>query len=233
MLNQFDDLVRAVHHVNSEKYNMIWGRTRSRFYHGSYNARLGALDGLANAMTEQGVPLGATAVIAYHDNIVARHNEQQKRMSAKDGNRIDINTLRKILIKKLNKNRNGLMYFFGDDDLCEQIVKNYFPINLLGDRSIKGHHQLIVPKRSFRKIGIHTFKEGEKIKIEVSGSDVWICTADDAKRGKKSGYKAVNGTHVIIEPSELGDLNKKFLIATNDSLTASCNLIFNIIKPKS
>jgi len=232
-LDHFDTLTRQIHAVNSDEYKMIWGKTRYRFYHGSYQIRLIHLLGLAQLMTAQEVPLGADAVMEYHDSIAERQQEQQNYMSKSDSGGIDINALRNILIKKLNKNRNGLMYFLGDENNCESLVKTYFPLNLLGNHSMKGHHQLIVPKRDFRRVAIHIFKEGEKIKIVVYGSDVWIYTADSAKRFTKSGYRAINGETVIIDPSELGDLSKKFIMATNDSNTASCNLIFNILKPKA
>ena len=230
-LDGFDDLVRLVHPVNSEKYDLIWGDTRDRFYKGSYELRLANLEGLATEMTTQLVPDGATAVLDYRTLIITKHKTQQERIDAVGLDRQAMNQLRQILIKKLNKNRGGLIFNFGDYDDCQRRVNSYFPLNILGDRSMKGHYQLIIPKSDFRKICIHGWKPGEKIYLEVVGADLWISTADNANGPITSGYHAVAGTAVMIDPLLIGDLTKKYVIATNVSLTDSCDLIFNIIKP--
>ena len=230
-LDGFDDLVRAVHPVNSEKYELIWGSTRERFYIGSYELRLANLEGLATEMTTQLVPDGAAAVLAYRADIIAKHKTQQDRIDAVGLDQQAMNQLRQVLIKKLNKNRGGLIFNFGDYDDCQRRVNSYFPLNLLGDRSVKGHYQLIVPKSDFRKICIHTWKPGEKVHIEAVGGDVWISTAENADGPITSGYHIAAGTSITIDPLLLGDLTKKYVIATNVSLTDSCDLIFNIIRP--
>ncbi len=230
-LDGFDDLVRLIHPVNSEKYDLIWGRTRERFYQGSYEIRLANLEGLATEMTTQLVPDGAAAVLAYKADIIAKHKTQQDRMDAVNIDLQAMNQLRKILIKKLHKNKGGLIFNFGDYDDCQRRVNSYFPLNLLGDRSLKGHYQLIVPKSNFRKICIHTWKLGEKVHIEAVGADLWISTAENADGPITSGYHIAAGTSITIDPLLLGDLTKKYVIATNVSLTDSCDLIFNIIKP--
>ena len=230
-LDEFDDLVRLVHPVNSEKYDLIWGDTRDRFYKGSYELRLANLEGLATEMTTQLVPDGATAVLDYRTLIITKHKTQQERIDAVGSDRQAMNQLRQTLIKKLNKNRGGLIFNFGDYDDCQRRVNSYFPLNILGDRSMKGHYQLIIPKSDFRKICIHGWKPGEKIYLEVVGADLWISTADNADGPITSGYHAVAGTAVTIDPLLIGDLTKKYVIATNVNMTESCDLIFNIIRP--
>ena len=231
-LDDFDSLSRAVHRVNSKEYLLIWGRNRYRFYKGSYEDRKGALVALAKAMTAQGVPDGATAVMEYHAEIIDNHSKQQVRMAKVGTDTISVYELRKILIKKLNKNRGTLIHIFGDSDYCEDIVKRYFPINLMGNKNDPGHHQLIIPKADFRKICIHLFKSTEKIEILAEDADIWICLADNANHPITSGFLAKKGIKYVIYPNQLGDLTKKYVIATNASLTESSDLIFNIRKGK-
>jgi len=229
-LKKFDTLTRAVHDVDTSEYSDIWFAGRSIFYQGSYNIRLTALEGLANRMSLKNVPLGAAAVTDYHASIKARFAQQQDTMGKINVVAKEVEETRQILIKKLYKNCGGLIFHFGDDNDCQSKVSGYFPLNLLGDRSSKGHNQLIVPKGDFRKVCIHIFKAGEKVEIIALGADVWISTADDADHPIASGYKAVNGTRVSIDPLLLGDLSKKYIMATNVNLTDSCDLIFNIVK---
>ncbi len=232
-LDSFDSLTREVHDVNTEPYKLIWGRTRDRFYMGSYELRLAALLALATEMTAQAVPDGAAAVLAYRTSIISKHDNQKSRMDKVGVESNSADALRHILIKKLNKNRGGLIYTYGDDDDCQAKVNKFYPLNLMGDRSHWGHYQLLVPHAEFRKICIHSFKEGEKIEIFADGCDVWISMADNAYFPITSGYKAINQQSVIIEPALLGNLDKKFIIVTNANLTGTCDLIFNIIKPKA
>jgi hypothetical protein len=229
-LDNFDSLTRDIHPVNSEDYRIIWGANRNRFYTGNYQGRLAELKALADVMTAKSVPLGATAVMDYHASIIAHHNEQQKTMTKVGNDAKEVEKYRQILIQKLYKNCGGLIFHFGDDEDCQTKVNGYFPLNLLGDRSIKGHYQLIVPKAEFRKIGMHTFKAGEKVEITATGADVWLSMADNSNHSIASGYKAVNGATVNIDPLLLGDLTKKYIIATNVNLTTSCDLILNINK---
>ena len=229
-LDNFDSLTRDVHHVNTEEYNIIWGRNRNRFYEGSYEQRLGALLALSTEMTSQTVPLGSAAVLAYRTLIMNKQANQKARMSKVGEDNTSVEELRQILIKKLNKNRGGLIYLFGDDDDCQKHVNQYFPLSLMGDRSVWGHYQLMIPKGDFRKICMHLFKTGEKIEITPMGSDIWICSADNTNNPMASGYKAIDGQTVTINPTLIGDLNKKIIMATNMNLTSQCNLIFNIIK---
>ena len=229
-LDIMDDLTRLVHAVNSDPYKLIWGRTRDRFYMGSYSDRIAALLGLANEMTAQTVPDGATAALAYKASIETAHADQQNRMTKVGTDSSSVEALRQTLIKKLNKNRGILISNFAELSNYDQLMEGYFPLNLLGDHAAKGHYQLIIPSGEFRKICIHTFKANEKIDIVGGDTDVWISTADNANNPISSGYKAVAGVTTRISPSELGDLTKKYVIATNNNLTTSCDLIFNIVK---
>ncbi|MEI6489293.1 MAG: hypothetical protein WCP52_10035 [Bacteroidota bacterium] len=229
-LDDFDSLVRAVHHVNTTPYNLIMGRTRDRFYNGSYEERIGALKAMEDIMTAQLVPLGAAAVKAYRLEIEARHEAQQLAMTEVGNDATDLMTNLAICTKKLNKNRGWLIFNHGDDDNCQAIVNTYYPLNLLGDRSAKGHYQLIVPKAEFRRICIHTFLPGESVDLVIGDADVWISMADDATHAIASGYRAVAGSTVTVNPTVFGDLTKKYVIATNASLTTSSDVIFNIVK---
>jgi hypothetical protein len=229
-LDSFDDLVRKIHNKNSIPYRAIWGATRNRFYDGTYEQRVGALTALKTEMAAQGVDDGATAVEAYLTEIDDRHKAQQERMVKVGSDGSVINELRPILINKLNKDRGGLISQFAMLVDYQDKVNHYFPLNLLGDRSVWGHYQLIIPKGDFRRICIHTFKDGEKIEITAMDADAWISTADNADHPITSGYKIAAGTTVIIDPALLGDLSKKFIIATNVNLETSCDLIFNILK---
>ena len=230
MLDKFDDMTRVVHGKNTDEYKLIWGSTRNRFYQGGYDERLAALEGLATEMTTQTVPLGATAVLDYRTLIIQKHQTQANRIDSVGSDRVAIDQLRQILIKKLNKNRGGLIFSFGDLDDCQRRVNSYFPLNLLGDRSVKGHHQLIIPHGDFREVCIHTFLPNDKVELQIGGADVWISTSDNANAGITSGYHGVAGTSLTVLPSVFGDLTKKHIIATNVNLTESCDLIFNIIK---
>jgi len=229
-LDEFEVLTTAIHPLHSLPYNIIWGNNRNRFYNGTYLQRLSSLVGLAASMTAQAVPLGAAAVTAYHDDIKARQLAQKKMIVATGDDSLKIKETIQILIKKLNKNLGWLKFYFGDEDDCQASINEFFPLNLITNKSSKGHYQLLVPKGDFRKICIHTFKTGEKIDIKVGASDVWISTANDASSPIPSGYKAIAGSTVTIDPSLLGDLTKKYIMATNVNLTTTCDLIFNIVK---
>ena len=230
-LDNFDSLVRDIFPVNSTPYNLIMGRTRDRFYIGSYNQRIGALTGMANEMNDQGVPLGQTAVLAYRDSIVDKHTTQQTRMDKVGAGSINIDDLRNTLIKKLNKDRGWLLFNYGDGDDCQTQVNKFYPLNILGDRSVKGHYQLIVPKADFRKICIHLFTDLEMVDLVIGDEDVWISTAANANNPVASGYRAIAGTTVRVSPTVFGDLTLKYIIATSISLTGSSDVIFNIVKP--
>jgi len=230
-LDEIDSLVRLVHAVNSTEYNLIMGRTRDRFYDGSYEDRQAALLGIANEMHDQGVPDGETFALAYRTDIANKRLKQSTRITKVGTDSTSINTLRETLIRKLNKNRGWLFFNYAMDNDCQKQINAMYPLNLLGDRSVKGHYQLIIPKSDFHKICIHEFKEGEKVEIVVGDADVWISTADNASSGITSGYLALAGTTVTVDPSVFGDLSKKYIIATNVSLTTSSDIIFNIIKP--
>ncbi len=229
-LDGFDSLLRIVHAVGTTPYNLVMGRTRDRFYHGSYEMRIAALLGMSNEMTAQTVPDGATAVIAYRDGIILKHATQSAKIGQVGNDGSSVNTLRNSLIKKLNKNRGWLLFNYAMADDCEEQVNKFYPTNIMGDRSIKGHYQLIVPKVDFRKVCIHIFKADEMIDIEVGDADVWLSTADNANNAVPSGYKAVAHSILRINPSVLGDLTKKYIIATNVNMTTSTDLIFNIVK---
>ena len=229
-LAEFNSLILDVYDVNSDDYKYIWGRTRDRFYHGSYEQRLAALLGFSKVLTEKTVPLGTTAVLAYRTEIINKHTTQQNRMDKVGLDSNTINDYRRILIKKLNKNRGGLIYLYGDDDDCQDEVNAFFPLNILGDRSQRGHYQLIIPKADFRRVCIHTPKPGEKYEVYALNADVWLSTADNADNPIPSGYKAVDGASNLIEPALIGDLSKKYIMATNVNIEKSCDLIFNIVK---
>lgn len=230
-LDEFDSLVRIVLPVNSTGYNLIFGRNRDRFYQGSYQMRIDSLAGMATEMTAQTVPDAATATLAYRDEIIGKRATQSTRMTKVGTDGTSVDTLRQTLIKKLNKNLGGLKFNFGDEDNCQEIVNKYFPLNILGDRSVKGHYQLIVPKSDFRKVAIHLFKEGEMVELEIGDADVWISMADNANSPVPSGFRAIAHSVVTVNPVMFGDLTKKYIIATNVNLTISTDLIFNIIKP--
>jgi hypothetical protein len=229
-LGELDDLVRPVHGVHTNEYNLIWGRTLNRFYHGTYEDRIGALTTLAADMTTYTVPDGNIAVLAYIAEINAAHLAQRNRMTKEGNDAIAVNELRTTLTRKLYKNLGGLIFNFGDLADCEAKVKKYFPLNLVGDHFQKGHYQLIVPKGEFRRICIHTFKEGEMVFVSASGANVWISLADNADHAVYEGYLANDNDPQTIAPAVIGDLEKKYLIATNANLEESCDLIFNIIK---
>jgi len=181
-------------------------------------------------MTNQNVPLGATAVSDYRTKIIDRDNKQHSRMDSVGQDSVKAGDFNQILTKKLYKNMGTLISQFGDNDNCEEMVKKYFPLNLLGSRAEKGHYQLMVPKATFRRICIHQWKEGEMAEMSVTGADLWISTADNANNPVTSGFLLKNGQIIIINPDQFGDLNKKFMIATNISLTDSADLIFNIVQ---
>ncbi len=231
-LDEFDSLTRDVHPVNSSKYNLIWGTNRYKYYQGSYDDRIASLFGLANEMTNQTVPLGAAAVLEYRTEIMDKHTAQRNRMVTVGNDKFSLSDLRYILSKKLNKNRGGLLFRYGDLDNCEELVKSYFPINLLGDHGMSGHYQMIVSKGDFDRVCIHLAKKGEKYYILAKGADLWISSADNSDNPVASGFLAKDGIPYTIEPEEIGDITKKFIMATNLNLTSSADLIFNIVKSK-
>lgn len=229
-LDEIDDLIRKVHPVNSADYKFIWGPNRNRFYNGNYMARLAELLAFANVMTAKSVPLGATAAEAYHTEITNNHNEQQGMADKVKTDAAEVEKTRQELICKLYKNMGGLIYHYGDQNNCQAIVQNYFPLNLIGDRSKKGHYQLIVPKAEHRRVAMHDWKPGEKIEGEAKGADAWVCTADDAEHHIYAGYKFVKDNKVTINPEQIGDITKKLILASNPDPENSCDLIFNIVK---
>jgi hypothetical protein len=229
-LDEIDSLVRLVWAVGTDEYNLIMGRTRDRFYQGAYEQRLAALEGMATEMTTQGVPDGATAALAYRTLIKNRRLTQSTRMDKVGTDNTSINALRDRLTAKLNKNRGWLIFNYAEQADFQKQINAFFPLNLLGDRSVKGHYQLITPKADFRKICIHQFKEGEMVEIIVGAANVWISMADDATLPMPLNYKAIALSHVTVDPSVFGDLTKKYVMATNTDLTTSSDIIFNIIK---
>ena len=231
-LNEFETLVIQVFAINSSEYNKILGRTRNRFYRGSYLDRVGALKAMAKEMNNQGATDAADAVLAYITEIEAKHKEQISLMDRVSADRAAIENLRNTLIKKLYKVYGGLMYIYGDEDNSQQLVDSFFPINLLGERTQFGLYQLIVPSADFRRICIHLFQENEMVEVLAVGSDCWISTADNVISPIASGFMAKDGVSGIIDPKLFGDLSKKIIMATNVNLTSSCDLIFNIIKAK-
>ena len=231
-LDDFDSLTRDVHPVNSTPYNLIWGHNRYDFYNGSYDSRIAALLGLSKEMTTQTVPLGSAAVLAYRTEIMDKHTAQRNRMVKVGNDRISLSDLIHILAKKLDKNLSGLKFYFGDLDNCEEIVKTYFPINLLGDHGVSGHYQFIVSIADFKRVCIHLPKKGEQYYILVTGGDALIGSADNADNPITSGYLAKDGVGAYVDPEQIGDITKKVIVVTNKSLTNSIDLIFNIIKAK-
>jgi len=231
-IKKFKKFVLDIYDEDSDEYRIIWGKNLNRFYRGSYDSRIGALQGLATKMTEKTVPLGAAAVLAFRTNIITKHATQHVGMDQVGNDTNSVYSSRKVLIKKLNKVRGILLGIYGDDDDCEAKVKRFFPVNLLGNRFVPGHHQLLVPKASFRRVCIHLPKKGETYEALVTGGDVWVATADNSNNPVASGYLFKDGVKVIIDPEDIGDITKKFIMATNVSLTTTVDLIFNIIKAK-
>ncbi len=229
-LDAADDLVIPVHGTNTPEHRIIWGPNRNRFYDGSYEERKAALTSLAAEMNTQGCTDAATYITDYITAITDARNAQANRIIKVGDDGTSIETLLNTLIKKLNKNLGVLKSNFGDDDDCEEKVNKFYPLNLLGDRT-KGHYQLLVPKGEFRKVAIHTFKTGETIEIINQGdADVWLSMADNADNPVSAGYVALANSSQTKEPSVLGDLTKKYIIATNNNLTTSTDIIFNIKK---
>ena len=228
-LDEFDDLIRKIHPVNSADYKFIWGTNRNRFYNGNYMTRLAELKAFAAVMSAKSVPLGATAAENYHTEITDHHNEQQSMADKVKVDAADVEKTRQQLIDKMFKNMGILISQYAEDSNCQTLVQNYFPLNLLGNRSQKGHNQLIVPAADFRRVCIHEWKPGEKAEIYVTGADIWLCTADNADHHFYSGYKAIKDTRVTIEPLPMGDITKKYIIASNPDPVNSADLIFNII----
>ncbi len=230
-LDEFDGLTRAIHAKGSLDYNSIWGANRYRFYKEGYQQRIAALTGLASNMTTFGVPLGAAAVTAYKEQLRLRRLAQHTAIGAGVDNSIAMKALVKILVKKFNKCRGWLNFHYAMADDCEAQVDSFFPLNLLRDHSNNGHYQLIVPSGDIRKVCIHLFKAGEMVELIIGDKDVWICTADDSHHPCTTGYLAIAGSHEIVDPTVFGDLTKKFVMGTNNNLTGSTDVIFNIIKP--
>jgi len=231
-LDHFEDLTRAIHGKNTKEYKLIWGATRDRFYNGSYADIVGYLNSLATAMDAQGVPLGKADVLAYITEINDIHLEQQTGIDKVGTDRLSVNALRKILIKKLDKNLGGLKYLYGDNDNCKEEVELFFPINLLGDRSERGHYQQIVSAAGIEKVAIHEYVEGDMAEILVTGGDAWLALGDNADNPITTGYLAKDGTRVTINWKAMGDITKKVVIVTNASMVNSIDLIFNIIYAK-
>ncbi len=232
-LKKFNQLTLDVLDVDSDDYRLIWGFNRNRFYKGSYESRLAALAGLAKIMADKNVPLGATAVLDYRTDIINKHNAQQVGMDLVGNDTGAMYALNHILTKKLNKNRGVLFSLYGDDDDCEDKVKKFYPLNLLGSRSEFGHNQLIVPHSDFRRVCIHLPKEGETLDVLATGGDAWIALGDNANNPITSGFLAKDGVQTKgLKFDALGDITKKFIMATNVSLSNSCDLILNINKAK-
>ena len=231
-LDELDSLTRDIHPVNSDEYNLIWGRNRNRFYEGTYADRIGALFALATEMTTQGVPLGAAAALDCRTEIMAKQSSQRTRMTKVGNDAIRVDELRTLLSRKLYKNMGGLIFNFGDLEDCEEKVKKYYPLNLLGDHFQHGHYQFMVALAELKRVCIHLPKKGEQYYILVTGGDALIGSADNADYPITSGYLAKDGVGAYVDPEQIGDLTKKVIVVLNKSLTSSVDLIFNIIKAK-
>jgi len=231
-LKKFNRLVLDIYEEDSDEYKLIWGKNRNRFYNGSFESRIEALTGLAAEMTTQAVPLGATAVLNAKTELLAKYGTQQTRMNKVDADTAAIISQREYLIKLLFKCYGVLIQTYGLNDNAEELIQQFFPLNLMGNRIVFGHHQLLVPMGSFRRVCIRTFKKGDTIEVLVIGGDVWLALTDNSDNPVTSGYLAKDGMKAIITPEDMGDIADKFVMATNVNLTKTVDLIFNIIKAK-
>jgi len=231
-LKKFNRLVLDIYEEDSDEYKLIWGANRNRFYRGSFESRIQALTGMAAEMTTQAVPLGTAAVSTFKTELLAKYGTQQTRMNKVDGDTAEIITQRDFLSKLIFKCLGVLIQAYGLLDNSEELIKQFFPLNLMGNRIVFGHHQLLVPMGSFRRVCIRTFKHGDTIEVLVIGGDVWLALTNNSNNPAATGYLAKDGNKVIITPEDMGDIADKFVMATNVNLTKTVDLIFNIIKAK-
>ena len=102
----------------------------------------------------------------------------------------------------------------------------------MGNRIVFGHHQLLVPMGDFRRVCIRSFKPGDTIEVLATGGDILLGISDNSNNPTTSGYLAKDGKKAIIKPEDMGDITQKIVMATNNNLTKTVDLIFNIIKAK-
>jgi hypothetical protein len=225
------NIVIPVHGIDSLEFKAIYGGGTDDLYNGTYNQIVAKLAGIATNMTNNGVPAGATFINAYRTTIINRHNAQQQAIQLIADDIILARQLVAQLSTLINGGRGWLTFYYtGIASDYEPLVNVFFALNLLKNHAT-GHYQRIIPAASFRRMCIHIFKPGEMVELIIGAENCWISTALDADHPVQNGYNAIAGSHVTVNPSVFGDPTKKFIIATNESLTANTDVIFNIIKP--
>jgi len=224
------NIVIPVHGLGTLEYEIIYAGGLDDLYNGTYNQVIARLLGIANKMTLQSVPAAALYVNNYRTEIMNRHTSQQNDIQMITDDSILMKSLVVDLGRIINCGRGWLIFHFGGIENYETTVDSYFPLNLLRTHST-GHYQRIIPAAEFRRMCIHIFKPGERAELIVGDKDVWVSTAEDANHPQATGYHALAGSNVTIDPLLMGDPLKKYVIATNVDLTDSTDLIFNIIKP--
>jgi hypothetical protein len=224
------NLVIPINGKGTLGFNTIYANGTDELYNGKHLNMVAGLGGLSNLMNANGCAAAGTVISNYRTTIINRHTAQQTAIQLINDDVISEKQLVTDLSAIINQGRGYLIFNYGGTVGYEASVNMYFPLNLLQSHPT-GHYQRIIPAGSFRRMCIHIFKPGEMAELIVGDKDVWVSTAADADHPQPTGYYAIAGSHVTVNPSVFGDPAKKFIIATNLDLTDSTDLIFNIIKP--
>ena len=233
-LDAFDDAVRAISAKGSLEYNSIWGKNRNRFYEGTYEERLSALLGLANAMDAYSdMGDAAKLVMTYYNSVLSAREIQQGLITSfkKDG--VNGTTLLEACILQMDRNLGWLKFFYALQIDAQAQVNTFFDLAKIITYASKVYPTNI-SKASWAVACIHTLKATDTIEIQVDGpEDVLICLKEDSKNPcGTTAYRATAGTKIkVLAPVIFPDLTAgRQIIGTNTSMAQATHFILSIIE---
>ena len=233
-LDAFDDAVRPVFGKGSLEYESVWGKTRDRFYQGSYEERISALLGLATAMHDYPALASAEGLVNdYYKSVLLGRETQQGLISSFKTDGVSGTTLIEACIKQMDRNLGWLKFFFALQTDAQAQVNNFFDLSKIITHASK-EYPVNVSKASWAVACIHTFKSTDMLEITVDGpEDVLICLKEDGKVPcGTTAYRGISGTKVkVLATVIFPDLTSgRQVIGTNTSMVQATHFIITIIE---
>jgi len=234
-IEHFQDVFRGIWGKKTTQYRGVWGRNLDRFYKGPYVVRGNAMLALSTATRDLGgAPIIALAdeMLAYADLLKGTRTDQQGKMAAVKTSSTNIKNTVTSASTFLFKIYGRTIMLYAEDAGFEKLIAAIYPIGLLVEHPNPGHYPMIVSAGKLHRVCILNDKAGKKFVINMIDclSNVLFTYSDDSQHAGLGGYEATMGlAAVTIEPREVGDITKKFIIATCLSPIDSAHFTFDII----
>ena len=234
-LNHYEDKVRPIFGKGTTEYIAVFGTTRDRFYHGSYEQRENCVLGLAKAMSAYPALAAIQAeVLAYYNVLKDARQAQQGLISGFKTYSAEVFTAIEQLILQLDRDLGWLKFFYAMQEDAQGKINAYFDIERIMYHSNDKTYPKLVPVGGFAKVCRRAFKNSDKVRITVDGTeDANFCLlpVGMAPEEPANVYRGVAGTTVEKMVVEIfPSLTEKQVVVFNTSTSLSTHIIFEIIE---